>query len=202
MDKQNAEPASTTPDRVGRRLHALRAERGLTLEQLAELAGLTRGYLSLLERDLKRPSLAALVRIADGLQTEVSSLFAGQDTSRAEYVLYRHRQSSSDAQTERLPMVPLAASRSGKIMEPFFLSPSFNPLQRVTHSGEELIVVLSGEVVVNLANEELTLGVNDSLYFTASVEHRLRSLGDVRARVLVVVSRGERTRHYVPVATS
>ncbi len=191
MSKLLGEIAGTTPDRVGARLHALRTERGLTLERLAELAGLTRGYLSLLERDLKTPSLAALVRIADALQAEVSSLFAEQSAPGAGYVLYRHRLSSRGAPAGGDRTVPLAPSRSNKVMEPFFLSPSFRPVRRATHSGDELIVVLSGQVLVRLGGEEVTLQVNDSLYFTASMEHQLQSLGDSRAHVLVVVSRND-----------
>ena len=74
-------------------------------------------------------------------------------------------------------------------MEPFFISPGFEATGRVTHSGDELIVVLSGEVMVTLGEQTVMLRTNDSLYFAASVEHRLQSLGDVAAQLLVVVSR-------------
>ena len=196
------EIAGTSPDRVGARLHALRAERGLTLARLAEVAGLTRGYLSLLERDLKRPSLAALVRIADALETEVSSLFGEQSPPEARYVLYRHQRSPNGPQSDGPQTVPLAASRAGKVMEPFFLMPSFRPVKRVTHSGEELIVVLSGEVLVRLGGEEVTLKANDSLYFTASVDHQLQSLGASRAHVLVVISRNRGVREVIDAVSS
>lgn len=178
-----------TPGHVGGRVHALRVERGLTLERLAGLAGLTRGYLSLLERDLKSPSLAALVRIADALQTEISALFGEQSMSGLGYALSRHRTAPNGSPPGSAQAVPLAPSLPGKIMEPFFLSPGFRPVKRVIHSGEELIVVLSGEIMVRLGHEEMILQANDSMYFKASTEHQIQSLGSTRAHVLVVVSR-------------
>ena len=183
------ETGQAPPERVGARLNALRTEQGLTLERLATLAGLTRGYLSLLERDLKTPSLAALVRISDALKIEVSTLFCEKQAPPAGYVLYRHAEPSDDADPRGANTVPLAPTRSGKVMEPFFISPSFKPVKRATHSGDELIVVLSGTVLVRLGTDQLTLQANDSLYFTASMEHQLQSLGSARAKVLAVVSR-------------
>lgn len=179
-------------ERIGGRLHGLRSERGLTLARLAEMAGLTRGYLSLLERDLKAPSLAALVRIADALGTEVGSLFAEAPTGKADYVVYRHHGPVNESAESSYRALPLIPTRFGKVMEPFFISPSLKPMKRVTHSGDELIVVIHGSILVKLGSEKLTLGLHDSVYFTAATEHQLTSLGDVRALVLIVVSRDAR----------
>src|SRR5262245_20746641 len=49
-------------------LRAMRARRQMTLEELATSAGLTRGYLSLVERGLKVPSISALLKIASALE--------------------------------------------------------------------------------------------------------------------------------------
>ena len=51
-------------DRFGRILRRLRLERGLSQEQLAELAGVHRNYIGDLERGLKSPSLAVITRLA------------------------------------------------------------------------------------------------------------------------------------------
>ena len=51
---------------VGANIRQLRTARGLTLDRLASMSELTRGYISLVERGLKMPSIAALLRIARG----------------------------------------------------------------------------------------------------------------------------------------
>jgi transcriptional regulator with XRE-family HTH domain len=49
--------------KIGSRLRLAREQVGMTLEQVAGAAGLTKGYLSQIERDLSSPSLSALWRL-------------------------------------------------------------------------------------------------------------------------------------------
>jgi transcriptional regulator with XRE-family HTH domain len=61
--------------RVGARLRALRRERGLTIEQVATATGLTKGFISQLERDTTTPSLSSLARICDALGVRMGDIF-------------------------------------------------------------------------------------------------------------------------------
>jgi transcriptional regulator with XRE-family HTH domain len=61
--------------RVGARLRALRRERGLTIEQVAGATGLTKGFISQLERDTTTPSLSSLARICDALGVRMGDVF-------------------------------------------------------------------------------------------------------------------------------
>jgi transcriptional regulator with XRE-family HTH domain len=61
--------------RVGARLRALRRERGLTIEQVAGATGLTKGFISQLERDTTTPSLSSLARICDALGIRMGDVF-------------------------------------------------------------------------------------------------------------------------------
>ncbi|MBB4637582.1 helix-turn-helix domain-containing protein [Longimicrobium terrae] len=62
--------------RLAVRLRNLRAERGLTLEALAERAGVSRSMISLVERGESSPTAAVLDRLAAGLGVTLASLFA------------------------------------------------------------------------------------------------------------------------------
>lgn len=60
---------------VGERLKELRLEKGYSISELAELAGVSKSYLSYIERDVqKNPSLQFLKKIASTLETEVEDL--------------------------------------------------------------------------------------------------------------------------------
>jgi len=61
-------------------LKRLRTQRGLTLEEVASRAGLTRGWLSKVENFRVTPSLPALFQIAQALQVPLSDLFEGLET--------------------------------------------------------------------------------------------------------------------------
>lgn len=62
-------PLETDPTEhlIGRRLRALREARRLTVAQLAEAAGVSKGFLSRLERDLASPSVSTLVTLCQVL---------------------------------------------------------------------------------------------------------------------------------------
>ena len=72
-----AVPLATRSDapRVGARVRSLRRERGLTIEQLAAATGLTKGFISQLERDRTAPSLSSIARICDALGVALSRIF-------------------------------------------------------------------------------------------------------------------------------
>ena len=61
--------------KVGARVRSLRRERGLTIEQLAAATGLTKGFISQLERDRTAPSLSSIARICDALGVRLSTIF-------------------------------------------------------------------------------------------------------------------------------
>ena len=60
---------------LGRRIRALREERGLTQEKLAEQAGLQRPVVGFFERGERDFGVSHLFDIAEGLGVPVASLF-------------------------------------------------------------------------------------------------------------------------------
>ena len=73
-DKQESAPSEPTP--IGSRIRMFREEQGLGLNQLAQAANLSKGYLSSLENDpnVRRPSAEALYQIARVLGVTISDL--------------------------------------------------------------------------------------------------------------------------------
>jgi transcriptional regulator with XRE-family HTH domain len=61
------------------RIRGLRKARGLTLEQLAELSGVSRSMISLIERQETSPTAAVLNKLADAFGVSLPTLFAGED---------------------------------------------------------------------------------------------------------------------------
>jgi len=69
------EPASTLTARMARRVRDLRAERGLSLDELAALCGVSRSMISLIERGESSPTAVVLEKLATGLGVPLASLF-------------------------------------------------------------------------------------------------------------------------------
>jgi transcriptional regulator with XRE-family HTH domain len=60
---------------AGREIARLRAARGISQERLAEVAGLHRNYVGMVERGERNPTLKTLLAIADALDTGLADLF-------------------------------------------------------------------------------------------------------------------------------
>ena len=78
--------------RLAARLRSLRAERGLTLDALAERAGVSRSMISLIERGESSPTAAVLDRLAAGFGVTIASLFAEDPRAGASPVSRRAEQ--------------------------------------------------------------------------------------------------------------
>ncbi|WP_426302388.1 helix-turn-helix domain-containing protein [Arthrobacter sp. R-11] len=71
---------SNVPLAIGSRIRAARQSQRLTIEQVAEATGLTKGFLSRVERDLTSPSVASLVTLCQVLSVSIGELFAAPET--------------------------------------------------------------------------------------------------------------------------
>jgi transcriptional regulator with XRE-family HTH domain len=60
---------------IGARLRATRRDRGLTIDELARATGLTKGFLSQVERDLASTSVSSLLKICAALGIRIGDLF-------------------------------------------------------------------------------------------------------------------------------
>lgn len=174
------------------RLRMLRLERGFTLAVLATKTATTKGFLSQVERGMKAPSIATLLRIAQVLDVSVATLFQSGAKSDAAFSLVRAHERQKYAREGSLygyRYEAIAFRKASKKMEPFIVTPPFRkPRKFFNHDGDEMVLVLSGRVEVSLASEVIVLKPGDCLYFDAATPHHSRSVGKKLARALVVVS--------------
>ena len=67
---------------IGNKIRRIRLQRGLTQEELADRCELSKGFISLLERDLTSPSLDTLADILESLGTDLPTFFAKHDAEK------------------------------------------------------------------------------------------------------------------------
>jgi len=172
-------------------IRQLRTTRGLTLARLAALSQLTRGYISLVERGLKVPSIAALARVASALEVKVADFFDPSSASAPRYTLFRQGdRNGSFLRESGLELVAIAAKRKRKMMEPFLLSPPLKAVPLASHAGDTMVYVASGRIAIGLNGEELPLSKGDRAYFSSETPHEVRSIGHQNAQVLLVLAQG------------
>lgn len=175
------------------RLRTIRRERNLTLDELAARTGLTKSYLSKVERGLKSPSLASVLKITRVFGIQVAHLF-GEATDKDAVCVVRRNERKAVARPgakKGYRYEAIAHKRRAKRMEAFIMYPprQFEDDSLFEHDGEELIFVLQGKVEVVFVDRKVVLSAGDSIYFDGCLMHRSRAL-TAGAHTLVVVSSG------------
>jgi len=80
----------------------------------------------------------------------------------------------------------LAYKKAGKNIEPYVIEPAFGDKKVFSHEGEEFHYTLEGTQESYYGEIKCLLGPGDSIYFDSIVPHGARSIGKVRAKILVV----------------
>lgn len=156
----------------------MRLDRRLTLEEVALRTGQTRSWLSKVENFRVTPSLPALGKIAEALGVTMADLVAGLDQKPQLIVVRKGERKLVDRDSSPANTTvyeSLAHKRPNRAMDPFLLTlpPGVARERPLTHEGEEFLMVLSGPVRFEYGDEQISLDDGDSLYFDASVPHRL-----------------------------
>ncbi len=170
--------------KIGDKLRKLRVANDLTQEELASRAGLTKGYISQLERDLTYPSIITLKDILDVLGTDLATFFKEDGQER---VVFRKK----DRQKIEGRGVEFLVPGSGRrIMEPVLvtLEPGEKTPPDAPHEGEEFGFVMKGYVALWLETEVQKLRKGDCFYFRADRRHFVENVGRTMAQILWVVS--------------
>ncbi len=184
---------------ICRNIKKLRKQNQLTLEKLANLTGLTKGYLSKVERSEKAPPYSTLNKIAGALGLEVTRFFE-ENIEPLENVRISFQKNSDTAiiratsQLSGYDYQVLGANKPGKNMEPFIIYSPWEINKMYSHEGEEFIYVMDGSCEFVYGDDTLILEKGDNIYFDSCIPHSGKSLGDTKAKLLVVIYFYKRNR--------
>jgi len=161
------------------RLRALRRQQKRTLKDVAERSGFTESLLSKIESGKTTPPLATLARIAAALGVGLGDLLDDERRTATTVTAASEVAARPATRTGKgYGFHVLAANRAEKIMQPFLFVAERGEVRpgALSHSGEEFIYVLEGEMRYRVGVVTYTLGPGDSLYFDAEEEHDLEPL--------------------------
>ncbi|UQI45116.1 cupin domain-containing protein [Streptomyces sp. HU2014] len=168
---------------IGGHLRRARLEKGHTLERLAELTGLSRSYLSNVERDVNSPTINTLRTIVDALGVSLSRLFREIDGGRRVVTRPDQRVELTRAGVEGVTYTLLNPDPAGRLeMMLLEVAPGASSGDRPhTHAGEEAGLLLSGELDYWVDGVHYHLTPGDTVSFPSTTPHRYHNPGAVPA---------------------
>nr|WP_210529765.1 cupin domain-containing protein [Rubellimicrobium arenae] len=168
---------------LGPMLRRRRRQLGLTLRQLCDRAGLSVGYLSQVENNKAVPTLGTLAQIAAGLEVGLDYFVAQPKPADA--------LSRADGRPRfSLPGSPIgyeaiSSEYPGSELSSYILHvPPGYVSETVTHDGEEIILILDGEIEQTLGGEVIAMRPGDSLHYSGATPHAWANRGGTPARLL------------------
>jgi transcriptional regulator with XRE-family HTH domain len=172
---------------IGAQLRAARLAARKSMAEVAEEAGLTKGFLSKLERDLANVSVASLMRLCDVLGISVGALF---DPPKGEMVRAGERERINFGGTTGMReylLTPAGERRVQTILSDIEPGGGSGDEAYSLPADVEFAFVLAGKLEILIEGELVTLEVGDAFTFPATAAHSFRAAGGP-AQVLWVIS--------------
>lgn len=186
---------ASAPPQIGPGLNAARKARKLTLEQLAQMSGVSRSMLSQIERGEANPTFAVLWNLTQALGIEFSELIAGSAVL--------HKPAISVMSAEQTPEI---VSGNGacrlRILSPMQTAGETEWYALEIAAGEALtsaahqagavehFTALSGEFTVRSGAQERAVAAGETARYPADIDHAIANVsGEAGHGILVLLYR-------------
>ena len=194
LDPDTPEAVSGTLERyLGNAIRDLRLRHGLTIAEVADRAGISRGMLSKIENAQTATSLDALHRLAQALGVSLSTLFRNYDVPEGSAQLVKKGEGMEVVRrgTKRGHTYHLLAHEQGptKLFEPFLItidSPDAT-FPVFEHPGTEFLYMLEGRMEYRHGQHTYMLTPGDALTFRGEVPHGPEKLIELPIRFLATI---------------
>jgi quercetin dioxygenase-like cupin family protein len=172
------------PVPVGKTIKKARTSKKFTLDHVANETGFSIDYLKEVESGKAIPPVGALLQIARALEIDSGSLLK-EPESRLQSRIKAHTK-----RTDNYAYTTLTPGAENKHLKAFRVNIEAQQDHKGVdyhHEGEEFVYVLSGKIEVVVGEHINTLEQGESLHFNSGIRHKLRSVSDETAELVVVI---------------
>lgn len=178
---------------VGVNLRRLRTRRGLSLERLAQISGVSRAMLGQIELGQSAPTINVLWKIARALEVTFSALISARTQSGA--LVMRSQESkiltSKDRSFSSRALFPFDEPRRVEFYELRLASGSTEDADAHPPGTTENLVVTAGTLEIDVAGDTHRLEAGDSILFEADTPHAYRNAGRAEVVMYLVMTYAE-----------
>jgi len=174
---------------IAENLRCHRESRGLSLDQLAAMTGVSKSMLRQIETGKSSPTIATIWKIANGLKLSFSALLCRKTVEAEVKSLTAEKPLTAEAGHYRIyPLIPFDPQQS---FETYYLE--IDPgtvFLGEPHQGTvyEYLFVQKGELQLTIEGNEYRISQGEFLRFLASSPHEYRCLGEEMAAAIMQVS--------------
>ncbi len=185
--KTDNKAAKASGNRLGEQLTEMRLAKGFSQRKLAQLSGLTNTAISGIEHGRNSPSINTLERLLKVLDSDLASFFADYKEGQQRDIRIVVKQDDLidiGIGTAKLYLVHNGNPSKQLAMLIEHYPPHTQTEETISHEGEEVGTVISGEITIILGEKTYHLRAGDSYVFDTSIPHTFINASDVETRIV------------------
>ncbi len=162
---------------VAARIKELRHISGISVETMAKLTGVSREEYAACEAGTHDLSFAFIYRCALAFKVGVTDIIEGVSSTLKSYTVTRQGEGRKIEEAHGMVYYNLASAFKGRVSEPLYVECKYDPeaeqrdIELTTHTGQELDIVVSGALKIQIGAHTEVLHAGDTVYFDSSTPH-------------------------------
>ena len=159
------------------RIRELRELEGLTTAQMAQKTDVSEAEYIQCEAGKSDLNFAFIYRCAMALSVNVTDIIEGHSPTLKSYTVTRVGSGQKVSQAHGMTYYNLAYAFKDRIAEPLYVRSVYDEsaqqkdIELTTHSGQELDIVVEGNLMVQIGEHKEILGPGDTIYFDSDKPH-------------------------------
>lgn len=167
---------------IGAKIKAIRNRKKITIAQLCEGTGLSKGFVSNIENNNTSPSINTLQAIANFLDVPLPYLLL----EKKQHMRVVKKAERTHSTHNDLTIEHLGSFGSLRMMS-VTMAPGASMGQENAHEGIECHIVLEGKILASQGEDLAELEEGDTFSWHASVPHFVKNIGTEKAVILIAV---------------
>lgn len=167
---------------IGTKIRTIRNRKKITIAQMCEGTGLSKGFISNVENNNTSPSISTLSTIASFLGVPLPYLLL----EKKQHMRVIRKEARTNSTFNALKIEHLT-SKGGLRMMIVEFPPGATIGEPHSHEGEECHLVLEGKILAEQGEDSVIIEKGDSFSWNASVPHFVKNIGDKKAVVLISI---------------
>ena len=165
------------------RIRELREIEGYTTYEMAARTDVSNEEYIECESGMHDLPFAFIYRCALALNVDVTDIIEGISPKLRSFTVTRKGAGQEIANAHGMTYYNMAYSFQNRIAEPLYVCSGYDPeaehrdIELTTHDGQELDIIISGHLLVQVGEHRTTLDPGDTIYFDSSTPHGMIAVG-------------------------
>ena len=166
------------------RIRELRELEGKTVAEMAAFTDVTEEEYIACESGEQDLNFAFIYLVSQALNVNVTEIIEGISPNLKSYTVTRRGAGQKVSQAHGMTYYNLAYAFQNRIAEPLYVKSKYNPeaqnkpMELTTHDGQEIDIVIEGQLMVQVGDHKEILGPGDTIYFDSNTPHGEMAVGE------------------------